>query len=962
MENTDSQALRYGEKGRYGTEGTRTPLPSLSPPSTPTPHNANTTTPLTHTPWTYWNATTISNTTTSSSSISADPTELTFDIGFDPFFAIEGNNFYYGNLVAHIESAVASLNLPTVFYVQTGVAPPLETGSPDPSTGKDGGAGSGGNGGTGVGEPKGLNGLFKSPALGAIVSAVGDAVGEAAGGESGGGSPSPPTGSGNGATNGNGNGNGNGNTGSPLNPASPPSPDGSTGQSSSGEQRGASSTAGSGSSPPAASGNGATNSNEGSPPGNDGSAGMSGLSVGVTGVAGGRAPETAGIKQLEPGAGGQSQLEEIRLALLRVGLLSRRVEEIKLLEENQLMEINQLEPATLVQSQVRHLAIMLWPASFLSCHGLGRLRQGSRHRRVKEASHLEEASRLKEVNLKEVCQRKEVNWLREINLSKALKEFNQMELAAGGSPPSPSQALPMLPVLTIGSHQYTANAATQYYLALGQTLTPGGAATLDGTLLSLGPTASYIVVDGSTRDIPRPITTQAPAYTPGSSNGIPSFNIGGQILTPGGAITISGNTISLDIAASNLVVNGVTKYLGDSDSESGVTAGPFLTVAGTIYAAVDGTSFVYGSQILTPGDAITVGSNRISLDADDNYIVINGQTSSLQHTNPFITGAPYLIIDGATITPTTLGRNSATGYKISSQTLLPGSYITLSGSIVSLSPSFNALVINGKTELLTPQIHTWLPTLSFSNSVLGSGSGPGSGSGSGSSPNHLNLLAAILGSGHTYLIAGQTLTPGAIITVTRTTISLLPDASAAVVNGVTQTLVANSPFSIPAVTTASGAATGPAPPNASPNPPILTINGLTYTAASPGPPLRYLIDGQVLTPGGMIVLHGTTISLSQMATALVVGGSTEILGGAGTTTATAVVGAMGSRGGSGSGTATAVMTGMGGTGKVPSVVVGSGSTATGTAAVEGGGGKGVEVEMGFVLGIALVGGWFWMVV
>ncbi|KAI9833864.1 MAG: hypothetical protein M1826_006387 [Phylliscum demangeonii] len=74
---------------------------------------------------------------------------------------------------------------------------------------------------------------------------------------------------------------------------------------------------------------------------------------------------------------------------------------------------------------------------------------------------------------------------------------------------------PTPPVLTIGDHTYTANAATEYVVAPGLTLTPGGSVvTLSGTPISLAPSASAVVVGSSTKTLAVP-----PLRTGGSGAG-----------------------------------------------------------------------------------------------------------------------------------------------------------------------------------------------------------------------------------------------------------------------------------------------------------------------------------------------------------------------------------------------------------------------------------------------------------
>lgn len=447
------------------------------------------------------------------------------------------------------------------------------------------------------------------------------------------------------------------------------------------------------------------------------------------------------------------------------------------------------------------------------------------------------------------------------------------------------------PIITVGSVAYTANAATQYYLAPGQTLTAGGVVTVDGTVVSLGPSASYVVVGGATQTFPSALITPAPnpAFAAGAT---PTFLIAGQTLTPGGSVVVSGTTISLDSSANNLVVDGVTRAVG---AGVGIVGQPLITVAGTPYPAVDGTSFIVGGQVLTPGGVILVDGTTVSLNAADNIVYFNGVASSLDTSYPFSTSPPILTIGGSTVAPEVVG--GSIRYEIGGQTLTPGGSISADGTVISLAPGATALVINGVTQALNPVIATSLPDVVIGGTTIsgidkagdtyvigGQTLSPGGlitvdGTVFSLAPEGTALvvngvtqvlgtgitaisdivvggttLSGLFGAGSTYVIAGQTLTIGGTITVDGTTISF-PSATAVVINGITQTLIG------PAYTT---------------NAPELTIDGTVYTDL-PGPGTTYVIDGQTLTPGGVIVVDGTTISLSPSATALVVNGVTQTL-------------------------------------------------------------------------------------
>ncbi|KAK7517719.1 hypothetical protein IWZ03DRAFT_440163, partial [Phyllosticta citriasiana] len=414
--------------------------------------------------------------------------------------------------------------------------------------------------------------------------------------------------------------------------------------------------------------------------------------------------------------------------------------------------------------------------------------------------------------------------------------------------PDAAKAAPNPPIITVGSNAYTANAATQYYLGPGQILTPGGAANVEGTVVSLGPSASYVVVGGSTQAFQSAMITAAPAIAAGEF-----FAIGGQALAPGGNVVLGGTTISLDFGGSNLVVNGYSGALG------GVAANqPVIIAAGSNYAAVDGTSFVIGGQTLTPGGRITAAGTTLSLDASDKSIYVNGVPSAISKDYPFSTLYPAVTFQGTTIAPNAQSVGSSPTYTIGGATLTPGGRVVMSGTTLSLAPFATALIINGATSTLNPAVLTSLPAI-----PLGSTS-----------------LSPILGPGRTYVIGSQTLTPDGRITVSGTTLSLLSTPTAVVINGATYVLSA-----LPA------SAAAPAPTNA----PLLTLAGHTYTALSGGSGAQptYIIGSQTLTAGGSIVLgSGTTISLAPLATALVINGATTPLFPA---TATAAAGASNTR-------------------------------------------------------------------
>lgn len=173
---------------------------------------------------------------------------------------------------------------------------------------------------------------------------------------------------------------------------------------------------------------------------------------------------------------------------------------------------------------------------------------------------------------------------------------------------------PDIPLVTFGQAVITPNAATEYSIAPGATLTPGGSVVVDGTTMSLDAAGTAIVVDGVTRNLASP----AGVITPNAATGY--VIAPGATLTPGGSVVVDGTTYSLDSAATALVVDGFTRnlatpagpitaggYAGTAGGSNGNTMAPILTIDGHTYHAINGgTTYVIDGQTLTMGEEETV--------------------------------------------------------------------------------------------------------------------------------------------------------------------------------------------------------------------------------------------------------------------------------------------------------------------------------------------------------------------
>ncbi|KAI5359534.1 hypothetical protein Slin15195_G071610 [Septoria linicola] len=272
-----------------------------------------------------------------------------------------------------------------------------------------------------------------------------------------------------------------------------------------------------------------------------------------------------------------------------------------------------------------------------------------------------------------------------------------------------------IPVIQVGTRRYTANAATQYNLD-GVTLVPGEQVVVAGTTVSLGPSATRLLIDGKSQRIAPPVITPAPLLTLGNhvykANLGSTYDIDSTLLTPGGQLTVSGTTVSLPAYGRSVVINGIARSLdssGSSDADlATITAPPVLVLNGRAVSPDGGTSYVISGQTLTPGGTITFegtsGPQTLSLNSAANMLIttVNGQsfTSRFGMVGAAPEGAPILTVDGNTYFAVEYNVGSGATYVIQGTTLTPGAVITIQGEngekTLSLLPAGTAVVIESK--------------------------------------------------------------------------------------------------------------------------------------------------------------------------------------------------------------------------------------------------------------------------
>ena len=365
------------------------------------------------------------------------------------------------------------------------------------------------------------------------------------------------------------------------------------------------------------------------------------------------------------------------------------------------------------------------------------------------------------------------------------------------------------PVLTFGGSTYTARPGSHDFVIDGQTLTQGGEITVSGVDISY-PTGSYVVVGLSTQHLgatrAAQLTFEGSTFT---TDAYGDFVVNGQTLKPGGAITVDGTAVSYAADGADVVIGSSTQLFVVPTGHE-----PTITFEGSTYTADAASDFVIRGQTLTPGGSITVDGVPISYDADGTDVVVGSETQ-------------YFIGETITFEGSTYTANAAGDFVIAGQTLTPGGVITVDNVPISYDADGTDIVFGSETQYFATSTD-YEETITFEGSTY---------------------TANAAGD---FVIAGQTLTPGGVITVDGTPISYDADGTDVVVGSETQYFATSTDYGE-----------------------TITFEGSTYTADAAG---DFVIAGQTLTPGGVITVDGTPISYAADETDVVIGTSTEAVG------------------------------------------------------------------------------------
>ena len=273
-----------------------------------------------------------------------------------------------------------------------------------------------------------------------------------------------------------------------------------------------------------------------------------------------------------------------------------------------------------------------------------------------------------------------------------------------------------VPVLTVHGSTYQADEAS-HFVVDGQTITPGGVITAYGTPIAIDSDASTAVIGSSTQLLSKTVVTPKPlltfagtTYTADDTN---NFVIAGETLTRGGILKVDGTRLSLDQSGTGIVIGASTSLL-TSPGVNTAAAAPALTFGGSTYTAGPSSNFVLNGQTLTKGGIITLDGTKIAYNEAGTNVVIGTSTYPLAFPGITAVTKPVLTFDGSTYT-----LDSLSNFALDGQTLAKGGSITVHGTQLSYDEAGTAVVIGSSTQLLSPATITAAaePILTFDGST-----------------------------------------------------------------------------------------------------------------------------------------------------------------------------------------------------------------------------------------------------
>lgn len=261
-------------------------------------------------------------------------------------------------------------------------------------------------------------------------------------------------------------------------------------------------------------------------------------------------------------------------------------------------------------------------------------------------------------------------------------------LAIGGN----NYALPILTTPPSLGGEPVQQAPGGAVIVAGQTIAQGSQATIQGTAVSVGP--SGVIIAGNTYAIPAPTLAGQPVQQ--APNG--AVIIAGQTLPPGSQTTISGTIIS--VPPTGVIIAGSSYNLPTPTFPPALEYIPSpISIGNVPITQLPSSALLIGSQTLTPGITTTISGTAITLGTGN--VVLDGSTFFL----PSLTGsvsAPLQTPAPLLIAATYASEAPNGGIVVAGTTVLPGAETTISGTTISIPATGAAavVVVNGVTHAL----------------------------------------------------------------------------------------------------------------------------------------------------------------------------------------------------------------------------------------------------------------------
>lgn len=265
-------------------------------------------------------------------------------------------------------------------------------------------------------------------------------------------------------------------------------------------------------------------------------------------------------------------------------------------------------------------------------------------------------------------------------------------ISNGISVPIPSHKYPLPLAITLGGTTYHEDGASGFVIG-SQTLAAGGNLVIvKGAIYSLPPSPTALISNGITIPIPADSFSQPPGIIIGEPAHASKLVIGSQTLLPGAKpITVDGAIYSLAPSATALISNGIAIPIVPHPSPIPTV----ISIGNIVYPENSASAYLIGSQTLSfNGKPITINATpySLSLGPSGPALIIGTSTSYL--SPPQATRIPAIITIGSSL----YTEKQRSDYVIGSQTLSPGSAITVAGTVVSLGPQGTDVVVGTKTE------------------------------------------------------------------------------------------------------------------------------------------------------------------------------------------------------------------------------------------------------------------------